>query len=173
MDKTLKALERDYQKFRTGRATPAILEGLSANYYGTATPLSQMASISVPDPRTLLLQPWDQSILPEIEKSILKSDLGLTPQNDGKVIRINIPVLSAERRKELKKLVNKTGEEAKIALRTVRRDANEQIKELKNSKEISEDQQAKAETQVQKITNEFVSKVDQVSAAKEKEIMEF
>jgi ribosome recycling factor len=173
MEKTLNALARDYQKIRTGRATPALLDGLTANYYGTPTPLSQMASITVPEPRLLLIQPWDASVISEIEKVILKSELGLTPQNDGKVIRVNIPPLSQERRKDLAKLVKKEAEEAKVALRSIRREANELAKELKKSKDISEDQQAKAETQIQKITDEFVVKVDQAAAAKDKEILEF
>ncbi|MDR1166843.1 MAG: ribosome recycling factor [Deltaproteobacteria bacterium] len=173
MDKTIHSLEKDLLKIRTGRATPAILDGLAANYYGTATPLNQMASISVPEPRTLLIQPWDLAALGEIEKVILKSDLGLTPQNDGKVIRVNIPVLSKERRKELSKLVSKIAEEAKISLRNLRREANDLLKELKASKDIGEDEQKKGEEQVQKVTNGYVAKVDAVAAAKEKEIMEF
>jgi ribosome recycling factor len=172
MDKTIAALEKDFQKIRTGRASPAILEGLKANYFGTLTPLTQMASISVPEPRMLLLQPWDRTAIAEIEKSVLKSDLGLTPQNDGKVIRINIPVLSQERRKELVKLVGKSAEEAKISLRSIRREANDLLKDLKSSKEISEDQQKKGEAEVQKITNDYVNRVDHVAAAKEKEILE-
>jgi ribosome recycling factor len=173
MDKTIRSLEKDFQKIRTGRATPAILDGLTASYYGTQTPLQQMASVSVPEPRQLLIQPWDQSVIGEIEKVILKSDLGLTPQNDGKVIRINIPLLSQERRKELAKLVGKTAEEAKIALRAIRREGNDFIKELKNSKDISEDDQAKGEAQVQKITDGYVEKVDAAAKAKTKEILEF
>jgi ribosome recycling factor len=173
MDKSIKSLEKDFQKIRTGRATPAILDGLVANYYGTPTPRPQMASVSAPDARLLLIQPWDQSAIGEIEKVILKSDLGLTPQNDGKVIRISIPVPSQERRKELAKLVSKTAEEAKIAIRAIRREGNEFIKELKTAKEISEDDQAKGETRVQKITNEYIEKVDSLSKLKSKEIMEF
>ncbi|MDR2406121.1 MAG: ribosome recycling factor [Deltaproteobacteria bacterium] len=173
MDKSIRSLEKDFQKIRTGRATPAILDGLLANYYGTPTPLAQMASISVPEPRQLLIQPWDQSAISEIEKVILKSDLGLTPQSDGKVIRINIPLLSQERRKELAKLVSKTAEEAKIALRAIRREGNDFLKELKTSKDISEDEQSKGETQVQKITDEYVEKVDALSKQKTKDIMEF
>ncbi|MDR2352156.1 MAG: ribosome recycling factor [Deltaproteobacteria bacterium] len=173
MDKSIRSLEKDFQKIRTGRATPAILDGLLANYYGTPTPLPQMASISVPEPRQLLIQPWDQTAIPEIEKVILKSDLGLTPQNDGKVIRINIPLLSQERRKELAKLVSKTAEDAKIALRAIRREGKDFLKELKTAKEISEDELAKGETQVQKITDEYVEKVDALSKLKTKDIMEF
>ncbi|MDR2338727.1 MAG: ribosome recycling factor [Deltaproteobacteria bacterium] len=173
MDKTIKSLDKDFLKIRTGRASPAILDGLAANYYGTPTPLAQMASISVPEPRQLLIQPWDQSSIGEIEKVILKSALGLTPQNDGKVIRISIPLLSQERRKELAKLVGKTAEEAKIALRSIRREGNDFLKELKGAKEISEDEQEKGEAQVQKITDEFVERVENAAKAKTKEIMEF
>ncbi|MDR1085241.1 MAG: ribosome recycling factor [Deltaproteobacteria bacterium] len=173
MEKSLTSLARDYQKIRTGRATPALLDGLLASYYGTPTPLNQMASVTVPEARLLLLQPWDPTAIGEIEKVILKSELGLTPQNDGKVIRINIPPLSQERRKELSKLVKKTAEEAKVALRAIRREANDLVKDLKKSKDISEDDQAKAETQIQKITDDFVGRVDQTAQAKEKEILEF
>ncbi|MDR1656733.1 MAG: ribosome recycling factor [Deltaproteobacteria bacterium] len=173
MEKTLSALTRDFQKIRTGRATPAILDGLTANYYGTQTPLTQMASITAPEARLLVLQPWDSSAIGEIEKVILKSELGLTPQNDGKVIRINIPALSQERRKELTKLVKKNAEEAKVAIRGIRREANDMLKDLKKSKEIAEDDQTKAEAQVQKITQDFVGRADTLAAAKEKEILEF
>ena len=173
MERILANLTRDYLKIRTGRATPAILDGLTANYYGAQTPLTQMASITAPEARLLLLQPWDSSAIAEIEKVILKSELGLTPQNDGKVIRINIPPLSNERRKELGKLVRKNAEEAKVAVRGVRREANDSLKELKKGKSISEDEQAKAEAQVQKITQEFVGRTDALAAAKEKEILEF
>ncbi|MDR2613198.1 MAG: ribosome recycling factor [Deltaproteobacteria bacterium] len=172
MDKTIQALTKELKRIRTGRATPSILDGLQAKYYGAPTPLSQMASISVPEPRTLLVQPWDPSVIGEIEKVILKSDLGLTPQNDGKVIRIGIPILSQERRKELAKAVAKSAEEAKISLRGIRRDANELLKELKSSKDITEDELQKGEIQVQKITNEFSAQVDTLAKEKEKEIME-
>jgi ribosome recycling factor len=173
MEKALASLGKDFQKIRTGRATPAILEGLAANYYGALTPLTQMASITAPEARLLLLQPWDPTAIAEIEKVILKSELGLTPQNDGKIIRINIPPLSQERRKELGKLVRKNTEEAKVAIRGVRREANDMLKELKKSKEISEDEQANAEAQVQKITADFVGRADALAQAKEKEILEF
>ncbi|MDR3204707.1 MAG: ribosome recycling factor [Deltaproteobacteria bacterium] len=173
MDKTLNALSKDLTKLRTGRATPALLEGLKVSYYGTLTPLSQMASVTAPEARLLIVQPWDLTALGEIEKVILKSELGLTPQNDGKLIRINIPALNNERRKELVKLVKKNAEEAKVTFRGFRREANETLKELKKSKEISEDDQSKAEIQVQKITDDFVSKADGLATAKEKEIMEF
>jgi len=173
MDKTVQALSKSFTKIRTGRATPALLDGLNADYYGTPTPLAQMASITAPEPRLLMIQPWDAQAMGEIEKAILKSELGLTPQNDGKVIRINIPALTQERRKELSKLVKKNAEDAKVALRNIRRDANEMLKDLKKEKEISEDDQSKAEAQVQKITDDFVKQVDTVATAKEKEIMDF
>lgn len=173
MDKTVQALVKSFTKIRTGRATPALLDGLSADYYGTATPLSQMAAITAPEPRLLMIQPWDTQAIGEIEKAVLKSELGLTPQNDGKVIRISIPTLTQERRKDLSKLVKKNAEEAKVALRNIRRDANELLKELKKEKEISEDDQKKAEGEVQKITDDFVKQADAAAATKDKEIMEF
>ncbi|MDR0881139.1 MAG: ribosome recycling factor [Candidatus Adiutrix sp.] len=173
MDKTVQTLGKGFTKIRTGRATPALLDGLSADYYGTQTPLAQMASITAPEPRLLMIQPWDSQAMGEIEKAILKSELSLTPQNDGKVIRITIPTLTQERRKDLSKLVKKNAEEAKVALRNIRRDANEMLKDLKKDKEISEDDQKKAEERVQKITDDFVKLVDAEAATKEKEILEF
>ena len=173
MDKAVQALTRGFTKIRTGRATPALLDGLTADYYGTATPLPQMASITAPEPRLLLVQPWDAQAMGEIEKAILKSELGLTPQNDGKVIRIAIPALTQERRKELSKLVRKNGEEAKVALRNIRRDANETLKNLKKDKDISEDELSRAEAQVQKITDDFIKQAEAAAGTKEKEIMEF
>ncbi|MDR1040687.1 MAG: ribosome recycling factor [Deltaproteobacteria bacterium] len=172
MEKTIQALEKELKRIRTGRATPAILDGIQAKYYNAPTPLAQMASISVPDPRTLLIQPWDITALAEIEKVILKSDLGLTPQNDGKVIRIAIPMLSQERRKELAKAVARSAEDAKVSLRGVRRDANERIKSMKAAKEISEDEQRKGESQVQSITKQFEAQADRLAKEKEEEIME-
>lgn len=173
MDKTVQALVKSFTKIRTGRATPALLDGLSADYYGTPTPLSQMAAITAPEPRLLMIQPWDTQAIGEIEKAVLKSELGLTPQNDGKVIRISIPTLTQERRKDLSKLVKKNAEEAKVALRNIRRDANELLKDLKKEKEISEDDQKKAEGEVQKITDDFVKQADAAAMTKDKEIMEF
>ena len=173
MDKAVQTLAKGFAKIRTGRATPAILDGLTAEYYGTPTPLAQMASLTAPEPRLLMIQPWDTQAMGEIEKAILKSDLGLTPQNDGKIIRIAIPPLTQERRKELCKLVRKNAEEAKVAVRNIRRDANEVLKDLKKDKEISEDELNRAEAQVQKITDDFIRQVDAAAAAKEKEIMDF
>jgi ribosome recycling factor len=173
MEKAVQALGRGFTKIRTGRATPALLDGLTADYYGVATPLPQMASVTAPEPRLLLIQPWDAQAMGEIEKAILKSELGLTPQNDGKVIRITIPPLTQERRKDLAKLVRKNAEETKVALRNVRRDANELLKTLKKDKEISEDELSRAEAQVQKITDDFIKQADASAGIKEKEIMDF
>ncbi len=173
MNKTIEALKRDFRKIRTGRASPALLEGIKVECYETQMPLEQVASISVPESRLITIQPWDQSIIGNIEKAILKSELGLTPMNDGKIIRIAIPPLTEERRKELAKLAKKMAEESKIAIRNQRRDANEMYKELKNEKEISEDEFYKYQNEVQKITDEFIKKIDEETANKEKEILEF
>jgi ribosome recycling factor len=173
MDKAIEALKRDFKRVRTGRATPAILDSVRADYYGTSTPLNQMASLSVPEPRLLLIKPWDPSSCEAIEKAILKSDLGLTPQNDGKVVRISIPPLTEERRKELVKVVRKMGEDTKVAVRNARRDANEMLKEFKKEGEISEDDSFRGQEQIQKLTDEFVAKVDELLEEKEKEILEF
>jgi len=172
MNKVIANLEKDFKRLRTGRASVSVLEGIRVDYYGASTPLNQLATLSVPEPRLILIQPWDQSTIGEVEKAILKSELGLTPMNDGKIIRINIPPLTEERRRDLVKLVKKMAEEAKVAVRNVRRDANEMIKDLKKEKEISEDDAFKAQEEVQKITDDFIKKVDELSAAKEKEILE-
>ena len=172
MEKAMAALERDFQKLRTGRATTALVDGIKADYYGTSTPISQMASVAVPDSRTITIQPWDKGGIAVVEKAILKSDLGLTPVNDGKIIRISIPPLTEERRKELVKVSRKYGEEAKVAVRNVRRDANDSLKKLEKDKTITEDEQKKAEADVQKLTDKFVGEVDKKCAAKEKEIMD-
>ena len=172
MEKAMAALERDFQKLRTGRATTALVDGIKADYYGTPTPISQMASVAVPDSRTITIQPWDKGGISVVEKAILKSDLGLTPVNDGKIIRISIPPLTEDRRKELGKLARKSGEEAKVAVRNVRRDANDQLKKLEKDKAISEDELKKATDDVQKLTDRYVAKVDEKCAAKEKEIMD-
>lgn len=172
MSKALENLETEFKRLRTGRASVSLVDGIRAEYYGTPTALNQLATITIPEPRTIMIQPWDTSVIGEIEKSILKSELGLTPMNDGKVIRINIPVLTADRRRELVKVVKKMGEESKVAIRNIRRDVNEMIKDLKKEKEISEDEQFKAQEETQKITDDFIKKVDSVYAAKEKEILE-
>jgi ribosome recycling factor len=158
---------------RTGRATPALLDGIRADYFGVPTPLNQMASISVPEPRQIVIQPWDPSTCGAIEKAILKSDLGLTPSSDGKLVRITVPPLTEERRKELVKVIRKMGEDSKVAVRNARRDANDLLKEYKKEGEISEDDAFRGQEQIQKVTNEFVAKVDELIEGKEKEIMEF
>jgi ribosome recycling factor len=173
MTKTVDALERDFQRIRTGRASASLLDGIKVDCYETQMPLDQVASISVPESRLITIQPWDQSVIGDIEKGILKSELGLTPMNDGKIIRIAIPPLTEERRKELARVARKMAEEGKIAIRNHRRDANEMFKELKKEKEISEDEFHKAQDEVQKITDEFVKKIDEITAKKEKEIVEF
>ena len=173
MAKTVEAIGRDFKKIRTGRASTALLDGIKVDCYDTQMPLEQVASLSAPEPRLLTIQPWDQSIIGEIEKSILKSELGLTPMNDSKLIRISIPPLTEERRKELAKLAKKMAEESKITIRNHRRDANEMFKQLKNDKEISEDDFFKAQDEVQKVTDEFVEKIDNVTKEKETEILEF
>lgn len=173
MNKSVESLQKDFKRIRTGRASSALLEGIKVDCYETQMPLDQVASISIPESRLITIQPWDKSIMPNIEKSILKSELGLTPLNDGKLIRISIPPLTEERRKELAKLARKMSEESKIAVRNQRREANDLLKEMKNEKEISEDEMYRTQEQVQKVTDEFISAVDEVTAAKEKEIMEF
>jgi ribosome recycling factor len=173
MRSSAEALKREFNKIRTGRASAALLEGIRVNCYETQMPLDQVASISIPEGRLIVIQPWDQSIIGEIEKSILKSELGLTPMNDGKIIRISIPPLTEERRKELVKVAKKMAEDGKISIRNHRREANEMFKELKNEKEISEDEFHRAHDDVQKITDEFIKKIDEITAEKEKEILEF
>jgi ribosome recycling factor len=173
MDHSIDALKKEFVRLRTGRATPALLDGIKVNCYESLMPLDQVASVSVPESRLITIKPWDQAIIKEIEKSILKSELGLTPMNDGKIIRINIPPLTEERRKELAKMAKKMAEEGKIAIRNHRRDANDMFKELKNEKNISEDEMHGAQDEVQKITDDYISKVDKVTSEKEKEILEF
>ncbi len=173
MDKTIASLESELSRVRTGRANLSLLDGIRVDYYGTLTPLNQMASLSVPESRLITIQPWDATVIKEIEKAILKSDLGLTPSNDGKIIRITIPPLTEERRKQLAKSVHKTCEEHKIAIRNLRRDANEMLKSLKKDGDISEDDAFKGQDQVQKITDEFIAQIDSIYKDKEKEILEF
>ena len=172
MEKALISLERDFAKLRTGRAGTALVDGIKVDYYGTPTLISQMASVAVPDSRTVTIQPWDKGAFALVEKAILKSDLGLTPINDGKIIRISIPSLTEERRKELVKVSRKYNEEAKVAVRNVRRDANDGLKKLEKAKSITEDELKKAGDDVQKLTDKFVARCDERCQAKEKEIME-
>jgi len=172
MDKTLSSLKGDLNKVRTGRASLALFDDIRVDYYGTPTPLNQMATLSVPEPRLITIQPWDTSIIGEIEKAILKSELGVTPANDGKIIRITIPRLTEERRKELVKVVKKMAEAAKVAIRNIRREANEQLKGSEKNKKISQDQLRQWMDKVQVSTDKFITKVDEALAAKEKEILE-
>lgn len=171
MDKAIQALKRDLATLRAGRATPSLLDRIQVDYYGSPTPVNQLANINTPDSRTLMIQPWDKSSLQEIERAIQKSDLGLTPANDGSSIRLSIPPLTEERRVELVKLTKKFGEEAKVAIRNIRRDANDDIKKLEKS-DISEDESRRHQDDIQKTTDKFIAEVDKVLAAKEKEIME-
>jgi ribosome recycling factor len=173
MEKVLEVMARDLSRIRTGRASVALLEGIKVDAYGTSMPLPQVASLAAPEPRLLTVQPWDLGLLSDVEKAILKSDLGLTPMNDGKLLRLPIPALTTERRKELVKMVKKMGEEAKVALRNVRREANEDLKEMKKEKMLSEDDAHRAQEEVQKVTDDFIKKVDAQAAEKEKEIMSF
>lgn len=173
MGKTVDALKREFKKVRTGRASVSILDGIRVDYYGTPTPLNQLATLAVPESRLITIQPWDTSVVKDVEKAILKSDLGLTPSSDGKIIRIAIPPLTEERRKELVKVVNKMAEDHKIAIRNIRRDANEMLKGLKKDGDISEDEAFKAQDMVQKITDEHIERIDGLARDKEKEILEF
>lgn len=172
MGKSIESLKREYSRLRTGRASISLLDGIRVSYYDTPTPLNQMASLAVPEPRLIVIQPWDKTAIEDIEKAILKSELGLTPINDGKVIRISIPPLTEERRKELVKVARKMSEENKVAIRNIRRDANEMLKDLKKEKEITEDDLYRSQEEVQKTTDQFISQVDEICTAKEKEILE-
>jgi ribosome recycling factor len=173
MQGALDALAREFAGVRTGRANAALLEHVRVDYYDTPTPLNQVASISVPDARTLMIQPWDQSAIKKIEQAIQKSDLGLTPVNDGKAIRLTIPPLNEERRKQLAKSVGKLAEEARVAIRNVRREAKERVKALLKDKKISEDDERRSEAELQKLTDRCTQKVDELLKKKEQEILEF
>lgn len=172
MRKAILALRRDLIGIRTGRATPSLIENIKVDYHGVPTPLNQVASISVPDPRMLLVSPWDPSILGTIEKTILKSELGLNPQNDSHVIRVPIPPLTEERRRDFVKLARKSAEEGRIALRNIRRDSIEELRMLEKEKKISQDENKRTTEQIQKILDSFVAEVNTVAGQKEKEIME-
>ena len=171
MQKSVEHLRQEFATLRTGRATPALLEGVKVDYYGTSTPLNQIASITAPEPRLLVVQPWDKNAVKAIEKAIQTSDLGLNPASDGHVLRIPIPELTEERRKELVKYVHKLAEEARVAVRNVRRDANEHIKRLEKEHEISEDESRRGLDKIQKLTDQYVQKVDELAKNKEEEIM--
>ncbi len=172
MQKALDFMKKDFQRVRTGRASISLLDGIRVNYYGTPTPLNQVASLSVPESRLIVIQPWDSTMVEEIEKAIQKSELALNPMNDGKMIRIPIPPLTEERRKELVRLVKKMAEEGRIDLRNKRRDSIEILRDMKKEKEIGEDVLYRYQEEVQKITDNFVAKVDEQLTAKEKEILE-
>ncbi|MBM7603292.1 ribosome recycling factor [Metabacillus litoralis] len=172
MEKAVSSLSRELASIRAGRASANLLDKLSVDYYGAPTPVNQLASISVPEARLLVIQPYDKSVLGDIEKAIQKSDLGITPSNDGSIIRLSIPALTEERRKELVKLVKKYAEEAKVAVRNVRRDGNDDLKKLEKNGEITEDELRGNTENIQKLTDEFIVKVDSVAKDKEKEIME-
>jgi len=172
MEKTISALDKSFSRVRTGRASVSLLDGIKVDYYGAPTPIAQVATLSVPESRLIVITPWDVTALGAIEKAIQKSDLGLMPSNDGKIIRLSIPPLTEERRKELVKVVKKMSEEAKIKLRNARRDANEELKDAKKNNKMAEDQVFTAQDEVQKLTDAGIQKVDKILAVKEKEIME-
>jgi len=172
MEKTISALEKSLSRVRTGRASISLLDGIKVDYYGVSTPIAQTATLSIPESRLIIITPWDATALGAIEKAIQKSDLGLMPTNDGKVIRLAIPQLTEERRKELVKIVKKMAEESKIKLRNARRDANEELKMMKKNNNISEDELFTTQEEVQKLTDNYIQKTDKILTAKEKEIME-
>jgi ribosome recycling factor len=172
MQSAITALQRELDAVRTGRARPALVETLKVEYYGTPTPLNQMATINAPEPRLITIQPWDKSQLGTIEKAIQKSDLGLTPTNDGNIIRLAIPALTEDRRKELVKVVHKKSEDGRVAVRNVRRDSLEHLRKAQHDKEISDDDERRAQDRLQKITDKYVAEVDQHGQAKEQELLE-
>lgn len=173
MKKTIESVAREFSEVRTGRAHPGLIEGMHIDYYGTPTMIKQIASISIPDPKTIIIQPWDASAIAEIEKTILKSNLGVMPSNDGKVMRLSIPPLSKERRQELIKVVKDMSENGRISLRTIRREANEKIKKTKDDGHISEDDTFKGQEEVQKLIDRYIKEVDKILEAKNKELVEF
>lgn len=172
MKLVIEATKRDFGTVRTGRARPSLLDNVRVDYYGVPTPLNQMSQIAAPEPRLLVIKPWDKSVIPLIEKAIMKSDLGLNPNSDGEIVRLNIPQLTEERRKELVKVVRKKAEEERVAVRNIRRDANDELKMYKEEGEIAEDNMYRALDDVQKLTDEYIKKIDQLLEEKEAEIME-
>ena len=172
MEGAIEALKKDFGSIRTGRASLALLDSITVDYYGTPTPLQQLASLTIPEPRQIAIQPWEQKIISDIEKAIMKSDLGLTPMNDGRIIRVNIPSLTEERRKQLVKVVRKRAEEAKIAVRNIRRDTNDELKKHEKELHLSEDEIKKFHDEIQKQTDSYILKVDEILQHKENEIME-
>lgn len=172
MDKTIESLKRDLASIRTGRASTSLLDRISVDYYGTPTPINQVANVAAPEPRLITIVPWERTMLGTIEKAILKSDLGLNPNNDGTMIRLEIPQLTEERRKELSKTVSKDAEEAKVAVRNIRRDVNDIIKKMEKKKEITEDESKEAQENIQKLTDKKIKIIDETKMKKEKEVME-
>jgi ribosome recycling factor len=172
MKKVVDVYRKDLATLRAGRATPALLDKLSVDYYGSMTPINQMANISAPEPRLLIIQPWDKKSISDIEKAIMKSDLGMTPVNDGNVIRLSVPHLTTERRNELVKVIRKKAEETRVIVRNMRRDANDFVKKVEKDSEISEDDAKKAQGDIQKLTDKYIKEIDDVTAGKEKEVME-
>ena len=172
MQKSIEALKREFASLRAGRATPSLLDKVMVDYYGTPTPVNQIAKVAVPEPRMIMIQPYEKTMLHEVEVAIMKSDLGLSPNSDGTAIRLAIPALTQERRQELVKTVNKKAEEAKVAIRNIRRDGNDAIKKLEKGKEITEDESKKAQESMQKLADKYVKVVDTARAGKEKEVME-
>lgn len=172
MSKTVSVYREELQSIRAGRANPALLDKIMVDYYGQITPLNQVASVSAPEPRLLVIQPWEAKLVPEIEKQILKSDLGITPSNDGKVVRLQIPQLTEERRTDLTRLVRKNGENAKVAIRNIRREGIDGIKKMEKDKVLTEDERKQAEDKMQEITDKFVKEIDLVTQSKEEELME-
>jgi len=173
MKKSLDVVNHNFAGIRSGRANPGIVENLRVDYYGTSTPLKQLANIAVPEPKMLMINPWDASALKSIEKAILESDIGINPVIDGKAIRLVVPTLTRERREELIKIVHKSAEEGRVALRSIRRDANEQIKKIEKEKKITEDESFKSQTDIQKLTDRYIQSIDQAQAQKEKELSQF
>ena len=171
MNKSISVLEENFAEVRAGRANPAILNKITVDYYGTPTPINQLAGISVPEARMIVIQPWDANVLKEIEKEILKSDIGINPNNDGKVIRLTFPELNEERRKEIVKDIRKMAEDAKVAIRSIRRDAIDEAEAMQKNAEMSEDELKSAEDRIQKLTDKFVEEIDKILANKEKEVM--
>ncbi len=172
MNKAVKATKEDFNTVRTGRARPSLVENIMVDYYGTQTPIQQMAKVVAPEARTIVIEPWDKTVIADVERAILKANLGLTPNNDGSVIRINIPQLTEERRKELAKVIREKSEKGRIAIRSIRHEANDELKELENESEISEDDYHRGLDKIQEITDQYIKKVDKLLSDKEEEIME-
>jgi len=172
MEKAVKATKDDFNTVRTGRARPSLVENIMVDYYGTQTPIQQMAKVVAPEARTIVIEPWDKTVIADVERAILKANLGLTPNNDGSVIRINIPQLTEERRKELAKVIREKSEKGRIAIRSIRHEANDELKELENESEISEDDYHRGLDKIQEMTDQYIKKVDKLMSDKEEEIME-